>query len=107
MAASVDHLLRTYLDARLLVTRHLDNPSPVASAWMAQRAVEYMLLERGWSEDDLDQAFAEYEREYLLALDAEGWRAHLADALALSTDRSLRVAQALARYRQLAGGLAD
>lgn len=107
MAASLDHLLRPYLDARLTVSRHLDDPTPVDGAWTAQRALEYMLLESGWTDAELDEAFTEHERDYLLALDAEGWRGHLAEALAQSTDRSLRVAQALARYRQLTGGLAD
>lgn len=107
MVASGNHLLRVYLEARLTVSRHLDDPTPVEGAWTAQRALEFMLLERGWTERELDAAFADYERECLLALDAEGWRAHLADALALSTDRSWRVAQALSRYRQVTGGLAD
>ena len=107
MVASVDHLLRVYLDARLTVSRHLDDPTPVEGAWTAQRALEFMLLERGWTETELDAAFAVCERETLLALDAEGWRTHLADALAQSTERSLRVAQALERYRQVTGGRAD
>jgi hypothetical protein len=107
MHAPEEDLLRVYLDARILVTRHLDDPTPVLGAWTAQRAVELMLIERGWREDDLDAAYARHEHEHLLALDVNGWRTHLADALAQSTDRSLRVAQALARYREPAGGPRD
>jgi len=36
----------------------------------------------------------------LLELDADNWRARLAAALVQSTERSLRIAQALARYRE-------
>lgn len=107
MAAVQDQLLRTYLEARCLVSRHLDDPTPVDDAWTAQRATELMLIKRGWTEADLDTAFARHERAHLLALDVDGWRSHLVEALAQSTDRSLRVAQALARYRELAGGPAD
>ena len=102
MSDMEDHLLRVYLDARLLVSHHPDDPTPVADAWTAQRAVELMLVERGWSEGELDAAFARFERERLLALDMDGWRAHLVEALSQSTDRSVRVAQAVTRYRRLA-----
>lgn len=97
-----DHLLRVYLDARLLVSHHPDDPTPVADIWTAQLAVELMLVERGWSEIELDAAFAAFERERLLALDMDGWRTHLVEALSQSTDRSVRVAQAVTRYRRLA-----
>jgi len=107
MTAPEEHLLRTYLDARFIVSRHLDDPSPVADAWTAQRAVELMLIRQGWTEEELDAAFASHEREQLLTLNMDGWRSHLVDALGQSTERSLRVAQALARYREPAGGKAD
>lgn len=107
MLAPEDKLLHIYLDARTLVSCHLDDPTPVEAAWTAQRAVELMLIQRGWAEEDLDAAFARHEREQLLALDVDGWRAHLVQALAQSTDRSVRIAQALARYREPAGGPAD
>lgn len=107
MLAPEEHLLQTYLEARLLVSRHLDDPSSVADAWTAQRAIELMLIRRGWAEDELDAAFDRFEREHLLALDMDGWRTHLVDALAQSTDRSVRIAQALARYREPAGGVTD
>ncbi len=98
--APSDHVLRAYLDARLMVSQHPDDPSPVVPAWTAQRALEDMLLGDGWSPDELDDLFARHERAYLLALDADNWRARLADALVQSTERSLRIAQALARYRE-------
>jgi hypothetical protein len=104
MLAPEDRLLRVYLDARLAVSRHLDDPTPVAGAWTAQRAVELMLIERGWSEAELEAAFAEHEHQRLRALDMEGWRAHLVQAIEQSTERSVRIAQALARYRAPAGG---
>ena len=107
MCVPEDYLVGTYLRARILVSRHLDDPDPVAGAWTAQRAAEWMLIGRGWTESDLDTAFERYEREQLLALDVDGWRAHLAEALAQSTDRSLKISQALARYREPAGGPAD
>ena len=100
MCTMEDHLLRVYLDARLVVSHHLDDPTPVATAWTAQRAVELMLVARGWTDADLEQAFAQYERTRLLALDVEGWRAHLVEALGQSTERSLRIAQAVTRYRE-------
>jgi hypothetical protein len=103
MLAPEDRLLRVYLDARLAVSRHLDDPTPVAGAWTALRAVELMLLERGWSEADLDAAFVEHEHQRLRELDMEGWRAHLVRAMERSTERSMRIAQALARYREPAG----
>lgn len=102
MSVLEDHLLRVYLDARLIVSHHPDDPTPIADVWAAQRAVELMLIARGWSETDLNNAFARYERESLLALTIDGWRAHLVEALAQSTDRSVRVAQALTRYREQA-----
>ena len=104
MCVKEDYLVGAYLRARILVSRHLDDPGPVTGAWTAQRATEWMLIGRGWSESDLDTAFERYEREQLLALDVDGWRTHLAEALAQSTDRSLKVSQALARYREPAGG---
>ena|SRR5438128_7739217 len=103
MLAPEDHLLRVYLDARLAVSRHLDDPTPVSGAWTAQRAVELMLIERGWSEPDLDAAFAQHEHQRLRELDVDGWRAHLVRAMEQSTERSVRIAQALARYREPAG----
>jgi hypothetical protein len=101
MSGTEDHLLRVYLDARLVVSHHPDDPTPVADAWTALRAVELMLVDRGWSEADLAAAFARFERERLLALDMDGWRAHLVEALSQSTERSVRVAQAVTRYREL------
>lgn len=95
-----DHVLRAYLDARLAVSQHPDDPTPVAAAWSAQRALEGMLYKDGWTADELDSLFAQHERAYLIGLDAARWRARLADALVQSTERSLRVAQALARYRE-------
>jgi hypothetical protein len=103
MLAPEDRLLLVYLDARLAVSRHLDDPAPVAGAWTAQRAIELMLLERGWSEADLDAAFTEHEHQRLRELDMEGWRTHLVRAMERSTERSMRIAQALARYREPAG----
>jgi hypothetical protein len=103
MLAPEDRLLRVYLDARLAVSRHLDDPTPVAGAWTALRAVELMLLQRGWSEADLDTAFARHEHQRLRELDMEGWRVHLVRAMERSTERSVRIAQALARYREPAG----
>lgn len=107
MIAPDDRLLQTYLEARYQVSCHLDDPSPVLTAWTAQRAVELMLVKRGWTEGDLDDAYERYERDQLLALDVEGWRSHLVAALAQSTDRSVRVAQAMTRYRERASGPAD
>ena len=95
-----DHILRAYLDARLVVAQHPDDPTPVAAAWTAQRALEGMLLKDGWSAGELDNLFARHERTFLLELDADNWRARLATALVQSTERSLRIAQALARYRE-------
>ncbi len=107
MLVPEDHLLRVYLDARAQVSAHLDDPSSVIDAWTAQCAVELMLIRRGWSEHELEDAYERFERDELLALDVNGWRTHLVQALAQSTDRSVRVAQALARYREVAGGPAD
>ncbi len=107
MAHLDGRLLAAYVEARLQVSRYLDDPTPVAAVWTAYRAVELMLIQRGWTEAELDEAFARYERDQLLALDADGWREHLARAMACSTDRSVRIAQALNRYRELAGGPAD
>lgn len=107
MLAPEEELLRVYLDARVQVSRHLDDPSPVAHIWTALRAVELMLINRGWKEADLEAAYIRHEREQLLALDVDGWRAHLVEALAHSTERSVRIAQALARYREPAGGPRD
>lgn len=95
-----DRVLRAYLDARLTVSQHPDDPTPVAAAWTAQRALEGMLYRDGWTADELDSLFARHERAYLLSLNAERWRGRLADALMHSTERSLRIAQALARYRE-------
>ena len=103
MLAPEDRLLHVYLDARLAVSRYLDDPTPVAGAWTVQRAIELMLLERGWSEADLDAAFTEHEHQRLRELDMEGWRTHLVRAMERSTERSMRIAQALARYREPAG----
>ncbi len=100
MDAPSDHILRAYLDARLEVSRRPDDPSPVAAVWTAQRVLEDMLLRDGWTPDELDDVFARHERAFLLALDADSWRARLADAFVQSTERSLRIAQALARYRE-------
>lgn len=107
MLAPEDHLLRTYLDARLIVSQHLDDPTPVADAYTAECAVELMLVRQGWTEAELDAAYEQHEREQLRALNMDGWRSHLVDALAQSTDRSVRVAQAMARYREPASGKAD
>ena len=104
MNAPSDYILRAYLDARLAVSQHPDDPTPVAVAWTALRALENMLLNNGWTERQLDSAFAKHERAHLLSLDADSWRAYLAEALMQSTDRSLRIAQALTRYREPASG---
>lgn len=105
MNAPADHqTLRAYLDARLAVAPYPDDPSPVAAAWTALRALERMLLKEGWTESELDGAFVRHERAYLLSLDADSWRGYLAEALMQSTDRSLRIAQALTRYRERASG---
>ena len=100
-------LLAAYVEARLQVSRYLDDPTPVAAIWTAFCAVEMMLIRRGWTEAELDETFTSYERDQLLALDVEGWRRHLAQVMTCSTDRSMRISQALNRYRELAGGPAD
>ena len=109
MDVPADHarMLRAYLDARLVCSYHLDDPNPVTGAWAAERSLKYMLIRRGWTEERLDRVFARYERTRLRRLDAEGWRCRLAEALMQSTDRSLRVSQAVARYREKTGGLTD
>jgi hypothetical protein len=107
MVAPDTRLLNAYLEARFAVTRHPDDPTPVLTEWTAQRALELLLIRRGWSDLDLDTAFAQYERSQLRSLNVDGWRSHLAEALARSTARSTRIAQALARYRELASGPAD
>jgi hypothetical protein len=100
-------LLAAYVEARLQVSRYLDDPTPVAAIWTAYRTVELMLIYRGWTESELDESFTLYEREQLIAMSADGWREHLAQAMTSSTDRSVRVAQALNRYGEVAGGSAD
>jgi hypothetical protein len=100
-------LLAAYVEARLHVSRYLDDPTPIAAVWTAFRTVELMLINRGWTEAELDETFARHERDQLMALDADGWREQLAQAMTSSTDRGVRVAQALNRYRELAGGPAD
>src|SRR4051794_18317455 len=103
MVTPADPFLYVFLEARLAVSRYFGDPTPVAGAWTAQRAIELMLLERGWSEADLDAAFTEHEHQRLRELDMEGWRTHLVRAMERSTERSMRIAQALARYREPAG----